>query len=109
MIPGTTPTLTLRLKRSAPIDFTSAQRFYVTLKQDKVVLTKQGNDVVPLDTKTVQVILTQAETLQFSQKNKVEIQLNWLYQKDGETRRAASRPIEVELDQQLLQEVLALT
>ena len=107
MIPGTTPTITLKLKRSAPIDFTSAQRFYVTLRQDKTVLTKSGNDVVPIDTKTVQVLLTQEETLQFCQKNKVEIQLNWLYQKDGETRRAASKAIEVELDKQLLQEVLS--
>ena len=107
MIPGTTPTLTLKLKRSAPIDFTSALRFYVTLKQDNVTLTKSGNDVVPLDTKTVQVILTQQETLQFSQKNKVEIQLNWLYQKDGETRRAASKPVQVELDKQLLEQVLS--
>lgn len=76
MIRGTTPTFSLTIA-SDEIDLTFASNVYATFKQDKVCLTKTGEDIEVL-AKRVDVYLTQAETLQFH-AGTLSIQLNWTY------------------------------
>lgn len=58
MIIGTTPTFTLRLKRTYDINLNSAQNIYVTFKQGGTTLTKTREDLLIVDSKTLQVTLT---------------------------------------------------
>ena len=102
MIIGTTPTLTLKLKRSYSIDLNQATQVYVTLKQGSTVLTKSVPDIVLVDGKTVQFTLTQAESLNLVLDKNVEVQLNWTYSVGGVVKRAATKVIELNLEKQLL-------
>ena len=106
MIIGTTPTLTLKLKRSYSIDLNQATQVYVTLKQGSTVLTKSVPDIVLVDGKTVQFTLTQAESLNLVLDKNVEVQLNWTYNVGGVLKRAATKVIELNLEKQLLKQVL---
>lgn len=76
MIRGTTPTFSLTID-SDDIDLIYASNVYATFKQGDVSLTKSGTDI-EIASKTVDVYLTQAETLQFKM-GQLKIQLNWTY------------------------------
>lgn len=106
MIIGTTPTFTLKLKRTYDVDLTTVQNVYVTLKQGTNILTKSGFDINVVDSKTVTVTLTQQESLNFSLDKKIELQLNWTYSDQGMIKRAATKIIEITLEKQLLTQVL---
>lgn len=101
MIIGTTPTFTLKLKRSYDIDLTQVSKIYVTLKQGNVLLNKTGSAVSVVDAKTVQFSLTQEESLNLSIDKSVELQLNWVY---ANGKRAATKIITIELEKQLLKQ-----
>ena len=105
MIIGTTPTFTLKLKRSYNIDLTHATD-YVTLKQGQTTITKSGQQVTLVDGKTVQFTLSQAESLSLVLDKSVEVQLNWLYNDNGVTKRAATKVIKLDLEKQLLKQEL---
>lgn len=104
MIIGTTPTFTLKLKRTDDVDLTLARNVYVTLKQGSIVLTKTGNDISVIDAKTIQFSLTQAESLDFVIDKVIELQLNWTYSSKGVTKRAATKTINISLEKQLLKQ-----
>lgn len=106
MIIGTTPTLTLKLKRTCDVDLSTASNVYVTLKQGNNILTKNKPQVQIVDAKTVEITLTQEESLNFSLDKKIELQLNWTYINSGVTKRAATKIIEIMLEKQLLTQVL---
>lgn len=103
MIIGTTPTFTLKLKRTDNVDLTHAN-VYVTLKQGNVLLTKTGNDITVVDNRTIQFSLTQAESLDFVIDKVIELQLNWTYSSHGVTKRAATKAINISLEKQLLKQ-----
>lgn len=68
---GTTPTHTF----TPDIDLTGVAVLYVTYKQDsRTIVEKNINDVTIAENK-IQVTLTQAETLSFSEARPVEIQI----------------------------------
>ena len=73
MIIGTTPTFTLRLKKVCDVDLTQVNNIYVTLRQGTIVITKTGNDLVVVDSKTVQFSLTQTESLGFVIDKSIEL------------------------------------
>lgn len=106
MIIGTTPTFTLRLKRTYDIDLNSALSIYVTLKQGTTTLNKTGQDVQVIDAKTVSITLTQEESLAFVLDKKIDLQLNWTYSDRGTIKRAATKVISINLEKQLLTQVL---
>ena len=101
MIIGTTPTFTLKLKRTYDVDLTQVSKIYVTLKQGNVVLNKTGSDISVVDAKTVQFSLTQEESLGLTIDKSVELQLNWVY---SDNKRAATKIITIDLEKQLLKE-----
>lgn len=100
MIRATTPTYILTLPQNSGIDLTEAQEVHFTLRQNKYSIDKI---VVPTDSKTVEVTLSQAETINLKEGG-AEIQLNWIYA-DG--KRGATYVSPVRVDRQLLSEVLA--
>lgn len=101
MIIGTTPTFTLKLKRTYDVDLTQVSKIYVTLKQGNVILNKTGSDISVVDAKTVQFSLTQEESLGLTIDKSVELQLNWVY---SDNKRAATKIITIDLEKQLLKE-----
>ena len=105
MIIGTTPTFTLKLKRSYDIDLTHAT-VYVTLKQGQTTITKSGQQLTLVDGKTVQFTLSQAESLSLVLDKSVEVQLNWTYSDNGVIKRAATKVIKLDLEKQLLKQEL---
>ena len=109
MIIGTTPTFTLKLKRTDDVDLRLAMNVYVTLKQGNIVLTKtkSQHEINIVDAKTVQFSLTQAESLGFVLDKNVELQLNWTYYSQGETKRAATKIVNVFLEKQLLRQEIS--
>ena len=101
MIIGTTPTFTLKFKRTYDVDLTQVSKIYVTLKQGNVILNKTGSDISVVDAKTVQFSLTQEESLGLTIDKSVELQLNWVY---SDNKRAATKIITIDLEKQLLKE-----
>ena len=73
VIIGTTPTFTLRLKKTYDVNLLTASNVYVTLKQGTSILTKTTLDLNFVDSKTVQVTLTQEESLNFTLDKKIEL------------------------------------
>lgn len=106
MIIGTTPTFTLKLKRTSDIDLYSVSNIYVTFKQGSNILTKDRSQITLIDAKTIEVTLTQQESLNFTLDKKIELQLNWVYTSNGTMKRAATKVIEISLEKQLLTQVL---
>lgn len=106
MIIGTTPTFTLKLKRTYEVDLRQVINVYVTLKQGTILLTKTGLDLNIVDDKTVEVSLTQEESLNFVLDKAIELQLNWTYSDKGQVKRAATKIIQINLEKQLLKQVL---
>ena len=103
MIIGTTPTFTLVVKNDEDLDFNNAEHIYFTITQGKVSYTKTGEDVIIIDETTLQVTLTQEETLSFKYNTEAEIQLNWTYANGA---RAATKVLNVTLSKNLIREVL---
>lgn len=99
IIRGTTPTFTLTV--SDAVDLSTAQGVYATFRQGADVITKSGDDIV-VSAHSVDVYLTQAETLLF-ETGTVDIQLNWTFA-NGE--RAASTISSVAWDENLLRRVV---
>lgn len=104
MIIGTTPTFTLKLKRTYDVNLREANNVYVTLKQGTILLNKTTPNITIVDDKTVQFSLSQTESLQFALDKPIELQLNWTYRIGGVSKRAATKTIEISLEKQLLKQ-----
>lgn len=97
---ATTPTFTLTFTEEG-LDLTTASNVYVTFEQKDVNFTKQGADL-DIEEKTIDVFLSQEETLQF-QIGMVDVQVNWTM---ANGRRASSDVKQVEISKQLLRQVV---
>lgn len=104
MFRGVTPTYTF----IAPdgLDMTLAKQVWVTFStpDEREILTKTGNNVT-ITEHTVQVYLTQNETLRFP-TSKVKVQLNWIYQDGLKEKRASSNKFVINTENNLKNEVL---
>lgn len=107
MIIGTTPTFTFKLKYNCDADLQAASGVYITFKQGSNVLTKTGQSVSIVDSKTAVVTLTQAESFGFSLDKKLEVQMNWTYTESNILKRAATKVMTIELGKQLLSQELS--
>ena len=103
MIIGTAPTLTLKLRDGADVDFNEAENIYFTIRQGSISLTKSTSDIIIDDENTIKVSLTQEETLQFKYNLQAEIKLNWTYA-DG--TRSPTKVKKFVLFKNLLREVI---
>ncbi len=99
---GTTPTFILSFPAASGINLAEAENVYVTLRSWDKTLTKTGEDLT-VETTTVSVYLTQAETL-LLRPGKCQIQVNWT-KNDGS--RAASEIVCVQITENLLPEVVS--
>lgn len=104
MFRGVTPTYTF----NAPdgLDMTQARQVWVTFStpDEREILTKTGSDVTVTE-HSVQVYLTQKETLRFP-TSKVKVQLNWIYQDGFKEKRATSNKFIINTESNLKNEVL---
>ena len=104
---GVTPTFTLTFTDNT-LDLTQASHVYVTFKCGTVEITKKDSALTVAE-KTIEVSLTQAESLKFMPTSvlpnppKVAIQANWTYAGGG---RAASNVVFYQFSLQLLDEVV---
>lgn len=101
MIRATTPTFTLTLPDSSEVDLTEASKVFFTISQGSTAITKQ---VTPTDAHTVEVFLTQAESLSLRDGKAADIQLNWIY--SGGVR-AATFVKSIKVDKQLYKVVIS--
>lgn len=106
MVIGTTPAFTLKLKKSANVDFRQVGNIYITLKQGTNTLTKSGQSIQVIDDKTLRFSITQTESLSFTIDKAIQLQVNWTYSEGLITRRAATKIIQVNLENQLLKQEL---
>lgn len=104
MFRGVTPTYTFRAPEG--LDMTQARKIWVTFStpDEREILTKTGDDVTVTE-HTVQVYLTQNETLRFP-TSKVKVQLNWIYQDGLREKRASSNKFTINTENNLKNEVL---
>ena len=103
---GTTPTFTFTFSETG-LDLTVAEHVYVTFRRGLEKLTK-ANSALTIGEKTVEVSLSQSETLAFladpfTEQAPIEIQINWT---DINGSRSASEVVKYQLDKQLLNEVV---
>lgn len=78
MTQGTTPTFTLTLPDDSGIDLTQAAHVYFTMSQGSAIVEKSDSDLT-VAALSVDVYLTQADTLRFQIYSDAKIQLNWTY------------------------------
>lgn len=104
MVRGTTPTLTLHILDDN-IDLTQATNVYLTIKQDNYTLTKTTPQL-ELSSNIIDCYLTQEESLRFSE-GAADVQINWTYQNDGITYRAATKIKTIQIGPQLLTRVVS--
>lgn len=106
MFRGTTPTYVFNLSDQT-VDLTAASKVFVTFarKDGSEILTKAG-DELDVSAHSVSVFLTQEETLSFP-TGQVNMQLNWLYDEGGVTKRACTRIISISSAKNLKNEVLS--
>lgn len=97
---GTTPTITLTIDDET-IDLTQATNVYVTFSRRGNIVTKTGTDLT-IDENTIEVTLSQAETLAFSD-GPVDVQANWTYAGGA---RCATEIAGLDLTRQLLERVI---
>lgn len=97
---GVTPTFTLTISDQT-IDLTQAANVYVTFSRRGKSITKTGADLT-IGTNTIEVSLTQAETLSFPEGT-AEVQANFTYA-DG--TRCATEIEAVDMTRQLLERVV---
>ena len=97
MIRGTTPTFTFTIRPKRQTD----------ILQGRTELDKTDDDM-EISTNTVEVWLTQEESLKLAEGgNNCEIQINWTYLDSNDTvRRAATRVKSIPIDKQLLRRVI---
>ena len=109
MIPGTTPTFTMRAQKrdGTFIDLSEADDVYMTMEQPNVELTISG-DNLEVDEAVVSVFLTQEQSLRFKDNTKAKVMLNWTYPPDehGRVMRGAAGPGYLTITEQLLRRVL---
>lgn len=103
LIIGTTPTFTLTVTDDEDLDFNEAENIYFTIRQGSIKYTKSGEDIQIVDAQTLQVSLTQEETLSFRYNLDAEIQLNWTYANGA---RAATIIKTITLSKNLIREVI---
>ena len=104
---GTTPTFTLTFSE-ATLDLTGMSHVYVTFQKGITLLTKSDDDLT-IAAKSIEVALSQEETLAFrgdpfTEDAPIEIQANWT---DLNGKRAASEVVKYVLSKQLLNEVVS--
>lgn len=88
MFKGITPTFTLTLPEE--VDLGVASNVYVTFaNRGGKTLVQKKNDDIEINENTVNVYLTQDETLSFP-SGSVYVQINWTYIEGGKTKRACS-------------------
>lgn len=59
-----------------------------------------------MDSKTLEVTLTQTESFKFVMDKVIELQINWTYYSGNVLKRAATKVVNVNLEKQLLKEEL---
>ena len=96
---GTTPTFTLTFSE-ATLDLTQAEHVFVTFRGSKTV--EKSDTDLTITEKSVEVYLTQQETLALSKGN-VQIQVNWTYS-DG--KRSASDIVNYSFSENLVERVI---
>lgn len=103
MYKGTTPTFTFTAPEG--LDLTQATEIYVTFSRmnEVEIFTKKGDELT-ITSNSVEVYLTQEETLSFP--DTVKIQINWTYQEGGKVKRACSNKMIVDVRNNLKDEVL---
>lgn len=104
MYKGVTPTFTFIAP--AGLDMSIATKVWVTFStpDEREIFTKTG-DGLTVTQNTVEVFLTQAETLRLiTGENKV--QLNWIYEEGSKTKRGASNIFTIIAETNLKNEVL---
>lgn len=106
MIIGTTPTFILKLKENYNIDFRNATNIYITLQQGSNRITKTGSSITIVDSRTLSIDLTESESLGFTIDKNISLQINWTYQVNGVTKRAATKAISIDLEKQLLKQAI---
>lgn len=101
---GVTPTFTFRGPQG--LDMTLPKQIWVTFStpDEREIFTKTGDDVTAEDN-TVQVFLTQNETLRLPTRN-VKVQINWVYQDGLKEKRASSNKFVISTENNLKNEVL---
>lgn len=108
MYRGTTPTFTFTLPDE--VDLTLAENVYVTFAKmnETIIFTKDKDDEdIEIIAHSVEVYLTQEETLALP-IGQVKVQLNWLYDDDGVTKRACSNKAVIQTSRNLIDEVLEI-
>lgn len=99
MVQATTPTFILTLPDT--VDLSEVSHLYFTIEQNKTIVKKQDKDLT-VNGQTVQVFLSQQETLRFK-NGTASIQLNWTYENGS---RGCSNIVPVHVDENLLKEVV---
>ena len=104
MYRGTTPTYTFIMPEG--VDLSLASSVFVTFGKinGEIIMTKKDDDL-EIEENKVEVYLTQAETLSFP-NGQVQVQLNWLYDDSGKTKRACSEIMIISAKKNLINEVL---
>lgn len=70
---GTTPTLEIKLEG---VDIDMLDDIYITIKQGETVIEKTNDDIIPnVDTNTLNILLTQEETLSFVDSGTATVQM----------------------------------
>lgn len=106
MVQGTTPAFTLTLKDQS-INLLEADNVYATIEQVGVNITKTGEDITVTEHGAT-IWLTQKESLSLRVGKPAKVQLNWTYTDDptNTKRRAATKPKEIIIEEQLLRKVI---
>ena len=96
---GVTPTFTLTFTDNN-LDLTAANHVYVNFKGGTEII--KSDDELTIRAKAIDVYLSQAETLSFTQRQ-VAIQVNWTY---GNGNRGASKIVKYSFEENLLDKVV---
>lgn len=104
MYKGTTPTFIFTAPEE--LDLTQASEIYVTFSRmnEVEIFTKKGDELT-VTSDSVEVYLTQEETLSFPD-NTIKIQINWTYTEGGKVKRACSEKMIISAKHNLKNEVL---
>ena len=104
MYQGVTPTFTF--KAPDEVDLSDASKVWVTFStmDERELLTKAGDELTVTE-HSAEVYLTQQETLKLP-VGSIKVQINWIYQEGGKTKRACSDKFEIIVNSNLKREVL---
>lgn len=105
MYKGVTPTYTLTFDDET-LDFGEASEVLVTITdKNRIVLLEIGGSDLTLDENTISFNLSQEQTLAMPIGG-CKVQVNWLYDSAGETKRACSNIVDVNFFHNLHNEVM---